>query len=95
MSGGGGDLEELPDLDDEVFQRVSELSADEDTGHSSEDGNDDEDDGGWPDRETGQLIELFRTNPILYNVSHKWYANRERKDRTYNDMARELGISGR
>jgi hypothetical protein len=69
----------------------SSVEGDLDLGE--EDGSD-EDMGGWPDRDTAKLIDLYCGHPELYVVTHKWYAHKERKTGTYLQMATEMGCSG-
>ena len=45
---------------------------------------------GWPNAETGRLIELWREKPILYDVAHKHYTNKPRKDRVMTAIGAEL-----
>jgi hypothetical protein len=54
-----------------------------------------EDECSWPDRETSKLIDLFRENSQLYDVSHKWYSHRERKLATLTNMATEMECSSK
>lgn len=71
------------------FSRHSNLDEDEFLEEHS-----DSDDGGWPDKDTGWLIELYRSKPQLYDVSHKYYSNRDRKTATLTYMAQEMQCSG-
>lgn len=52
-------------------------------------------DGSWPDKETSQIIELYRTSPQLYDVSHPSYPNRDKKIATLTRMAKELQCSSK
>lgn len=49
----------------------------------------------WPDKETCKIIELYRTSPQLYDVSHPSYPNRDKKVATLSKIAQEVGCSGK
>jgi hypothetical protein len=49
----------------------------------------------WPDETTGRIIELWRTRPQLYDVRHKWYLNRDRKQQALSEIAAEVKITGK
>jgi hypothetical protein len=74
-------------------QEYLEELSDQGDGEAHE--GDDSDDGTWPDRETVRVIELFRSHPQLYDVTHKWYCNREKKAGTLALMAKELKCTGK
>jgi hypothetical protein len=52
-------------------------------------------DGTWPDQETSRIIELFRSNPQLYDVSHPAYPNRDKKLMTFSRISKELECSSK
>jgi hypothetical protein len=96
MSGEEDSVEDHPNPQEEVLPDLSD-HGEQHYESSSDDAEDPEstDDWGWPDRETVRVIELFRQKPQLYDVTHKLYAHRERKNDTLVKMASELGVSGK
>jgi hypothetical protein len=103
MSDSGSHTEDLDEPQHERLEEFSDLGGEaeeeeEDSVNSSAgdvSNLDEEGDAGWPDRETAKLIELFRNQELLYDVGHKYYSNRDKKEGTYSKMATKLGFSGR
>lgn len=42
-----------------------------------------------------ELIKLVQEHPVLYDETHFSYRSRQRKEETWNEIARKLGASGR
>jgi hypothetical protein len=53
------------------------------------------DDCAWPDATTSRIIELWRERPILYDVTHRHYLNRDRKAQALSEIATEVKITGK
>lgn len=77
---------------------AQELSDDSDLDENAADDDTDilgEEDYGWPDKDTMKLIELYRERPQLYDTTHKWYYNRDKKTGTLELLASEMDCSGK
>ena len=90
------DKEEAETSRSDHEEEDNEDDAGGDEAETHEDGFNEQDDVpyGWPDADTGRLIELWRDRPQLYDLSHKWYSNKHKKDGTLARMCSELNISG-
>lgn len=91
-------MSQVDSSDQEHMEDLEEDSGEETASpHEGNGGNESQssDEGGWPDKETALLIELFRLKPQLYDTNHKWYANREKKSGTLTLIASELKCSGK
>jgi hypothetical protein len=49
----------------------------------------------WPDSTTAKIIEMWRERPQLYDVTHRWYLNRDKKAEALSEIAREIKITGK
>jgi hypothetical protein len=52
------------------------------------------DDSSWPDATTAKIIEMWRDRPLLYDVSHPNYLNRDKKHKALSEIALEVKITG-
>ena len=59
------------------------------------DDEDDDDSCDWPDALTGRIIELWSEQNLLWDNSHKYYANRDKRLRAHHHIAKEAKISGK
>jgi hypothetical protein len=48
-----------------------------------------------PDKETCKIIEMYRSTPQLYDVSHPSYPNRDKKLATLRRMCKEVDCSSK
>lgn len=51
-------------------------------------------DASWPDITTGRIIELWMQRPLLYDTTHRFYLDRDKKQAALLDIANEVKISG-
>lgn len=49
----------------------------------------------WRDELVQELIELYRVRPCLYDSKSKDYHNRDQKKKCYEEMAQNLGSTGK
>ena len=95
-SDSGGEVGDAGDFEGQEFnENAHEESVQKDQCSTGQDDDEHELEGGiWPNEETANLIELFRLKPNLYDTTHKWYSNRDKKIGTYTLMAAELKVTG-
>ena len=48
----------------------------------------------WSDEKLETLVDMFQERTNLYNVKHKEYFNRDKRNKAHSDMAKELGTTG-
>ena len=83
----------------EETQEAAERHLEENFNPDEEDSEHESDDdldklSNWPDEDTARLIEIWKAHEYMYNLRHKWYHRRDKKDAVIQLMAEELKISG-
>ena len=80
----------------ETLDKHFEENIQEDHEESEDESDDDLDKlTNWPDEDTCKLIEIWKSHEFMYNLTHKWYHRRDKKDAVIQLMAKELKISGK
>ena len=75
---------------DETFQPDPDVANSDNT---DDDDPDDDDLSTWPNAKTAQLIEMYRARPYLYDLNHKHYRNRAKKNAAINKFAMKLNMT--
>ena len=48
----------------------------------------------WTEQKVRELIVLYEERPCLYNTKSKEYHNRDLRNKSYEEIASQLGITG-
>ena len=60
---------------------------------SDEEDPDDDDLSSWPNAKTAILIEMYKARPYMYDILHKHYRNRGKKNAAINKMAAKVNMT--
>ena len=47
----------------------------------------------WPNEQTAELIERFKNKPILYDLYHKNYWNKPKKEAAIAKLANKMNVT--
>ena len=48
----------------------------------------------WTDAKTRRLIYMFEDRPVLYDIGHEQYCNRDARNKVLEEFASEINCSG-